>query len=568
MKAEEFALSQPKLFRELRLSLLVNAYRQVMAESRLRIVTMILCGLAVCGVVFAGSMEGFSLVNQKKVPFAGGILELLFDSLFFTLGTMLTLSTGLIVYASLFTGVETRFLLTTPARADQVFATKFQGAVGFSSWAFMVLGLPILLAYGITFGVSVWFYLGIPFFLAGFVIIPGSIGSIASILIVNAVPQRKELFLIVLGLLVTVGGIYWAVQVLSMVRTEGNHDALQNIFDMFWLARNRFMPSHWMSRGLLALARGDLNAGFYSLALIWSNGLFLFVIAAFLAKLLYRRGYNRMSTMGGPRKKYGNSVLDKLMAGFVFYLDFQKRTLIIKDFRTFRREPAQVGQLGLFAVLLLLCVLNSRQFFRADIPVAYQHGLSLLNLSATGMLICAYLGRFIYPLISLEGRKFWILGLLPLHREKLLWGKFAFAVTGTMLFGLGMVFLSDLVLNMPLIALAIHVFTMTVMVVGLCGMAVGISAWIPNFRETDPSKIVVGLGGTLFTVTGFGYMVVCIAAICGPYHAGYAATNITQLKEDHPWWTFAGIPIGSVFATLALAIPMRAGIKKLNEMEF
>ena len=44
--------------------------------------------------------------------------------------------------------------------------------------------------------------------------------------------------------------------------------------------------------------------------------------------------------------------------------------------------------------------------------------------------MCAYLGRFIYPLISLEGRKFWILGLLPLKREQILWGKFAFAVTG------------------------------------------------------------------------------------------------------------------------------------------
>ena len=27
--------------------------------------------------------------------------------------------------------------------------------------------------------------------------------------------------------------------------------------------------------------------------------------------------------------------------------------------------------------------------------------------------MCAYTGRFIYPMLSLEGRKFWILGLLP-----------------------------------------------------------------------------------------------------------------------------------------------------------
>lgn len=133
-------------------------------------------------------------MNQNKVAAAGGILELLFDSLFFTLGTMLILSTGLIVYASLFTGVETRYLLTTPARADHIFTTKFQSAIGFSSWAFLVLGVPILIAYGITFEVSVWFFLGIPFFLGGFIIIPGAVGSLVCLGIVNLLPRQKKLF--------------------------------------------------------------------------------------------------------------------------------------------------------------------------------------------------------------------------------------------------------------------------------------------------------------------------------------------------------------------------------------
>ena len=48
----------------------------------------------------------------------------LFDSLFFKCwAAMLVFSTGLILYASLFTGAEAKFLLTTAARADQIFAT-------------------------------------------------------------------------------------------------------------------------------------------------------------------------------------------------------------------------------------------------------------------------------------------------------------------------------------------------------------------------------------------------------------------------------------------------------------
>ncbi|QVL33309.1 hypothetical protein KIH39_05180 [Telmatocola sphagniphila] len=569
MTSSHTPLPQPAIFRGLRLTLLRNSSRQLLSSSRIRVITIISCGILVWGAVFGASYSGFTLVNQNKVAAAGGILELLFDSLFFTLGTMLILSTGLIVYASLFTGVETRYLLTTPARADHIFTTKFQSAIGFSSWAFLVLGVPILIAYGITFEVSVWFFLGIPFFLGGFIIIPGAVGSLVCLGIVNLLPRQKKLFLILSLVILSVGVVIWLIRMFVTLRTgvSGNRDALQSIFDMFWLARNRYMPSHWMSKGLLELARGELAEAGYHLALIWSNGLFLFLLAAALAKQVYRRGYNRISTLGGPHRKYGESILDRIMLKFVWFLDTQTKTMIIKDFRTFRREPAQVGQLSLFAVLLLMCVMNSRQFFKADIPIAYQHGLSLLNLSATGLLICAYLGRFIYPLISLEGRKFWILGLLPLKREKLLWGKFAFALTGTLLFGLGMVLLSDLVLNMPWTALGIHLFAMFIMVVGLCGMAVGISAWMPNFRESDPSKIVVGFGGTMFTVTGFGYMVLCVALICGPYHIAYASTAITQLKAQS-WWTFAGLPIGIIMAGIAFGFPMRAGIRRLNTMEF
>ncbi|MFO0804493.1 MAG: hypothetical protein U0791_15385 [Gemmataceae bacterium] len=49
-----------------------------------------------------------------------------------------------------------------------------------------------------------------------------------------------------------------------------------------------------------------------------------------------------------------------------------------------------------------------------------KYALSLMNLCGTAVLLCAGLSRFIYPLISLEGRKFWILGLMPVSRGQIL----------------------------------------------------------------------------------------------------------------------------------------------------
>src|SRR5258708_40236668 len=118
---------------------------------------MLLSSLSIWAANLFGAYWGFKEVAGSKLTFTGGIIGLLFDTMFFPLGGMLVFSSGLILYASLFTGAETRFLLTTPARADQIFATKFQSAVVFSSWAFLVIGGPILIAYGVTFNVP-WYF--------------------------------------------------------------------------------------------------------------------------------------------------------------------------------------------------------------------------------------------------------------------------------------------------------------------------------------------------------------------------------------------------------------------------
>ncbi len=180
--------------------------------------------------------------------------------MFFTLGGMLVFSTGLILYASLFTGAETRFLLTTPAWADQIFAVKFQGAVAFSSWAFMILGTPILIAYGITFGVPWHFYALLPIYFLAFTLLPGTVGAVICLLMVNYFPQKRKQGLILLLAITLLATGYFVYQAITMASdATRNRDSLQKLFDMFALAQSKFSPSHWMSRGLLASARGDLE---------------------------------------------------------------------------------------------------------------------------------------------------------------------------------------------------------------------------------------------------------------------------------------------------------------------
>ena len=63
---------------------------------------------------------------------------------------------------------------------------------------------------------------------------------------------------------------------------------------------------------------------------------------------------------------------------------------------------------------------------------------------------------------------------------------------------------------MPWQGLLLHAVAVAVIALGLSGLNVGLGAYLPNFRETDPSKIVVGFGGTVNMVVGLAFLVAVI----------------------------------------------------------
>jgi ABC-2 type transport system permease protein len=568
------APDQTIVFRRLRRSLAANGLRSMLETGRIRLYTMVGTSFFVAAFVFGLSAFGFLELFGFKIPTKGLIVAGLFDLMFFTLGVMLLFSTGIILYASLFVSSETRFLLTTPARADRIFAAKFQDAVLFSSWGFVVLGMPVLVAYGMTAGVPLYFYPLLPLFLLGFVLLPGSVSAIACLLFMRYLPRNRKQVLAVAGTILLTLLAYWIARTTSASRSallENNRDALESFIGQFKLARNPIAPSHWMTSGLMEAARGESVRGvLLPLALLWSNGLLAFLLAAIAARRLYRTAYDRAAAGGGGRqKRYRGNILDRAMEGLVFYLDRPTRVLVVKDFRTFRRDPAQWAILVIFAALMLLGVRNFNLFSNADIQGIDRFIISFVNLSGVAVLLCAGLSRFIYPLISLEGRKFWILGLMPVSRRQILVGKFAFAATGATAIGLVLVVGSELLLGLSVEGVLVHALTIVAVSVGLSGMNVGLGACLPNFRETDPSKIVVGFGGTVNMVAGLGFVVATVSLMALPLHVAATLRHFKSLDFIvFPGWVFAGIPVGLALATAATILPLRAGTRAMERVEF
>lgn len=567
----------PAVFQRLRWQLWRNSFFSLWNRSSLRVFIIILVSLIVWFFVFGISAEAMHYLRKQGIPLHLGIVEAIFDVLFLFLTIGLIASSGVILYGSLFASEETAFLLTTPASADQVFAYKFQGALAFSSWGFLLLGSPVLVAYGFAGDhVPVYYYLFILLFFLGFVLVPGSLGALGCLMLVTFVPRHRKQALIAILALAAAGLGLWLVSLRPTNLDDAlNRDFVEHLLDQFAFAQGPVSPNHWMTRGLQSAARGQVGRTFYYLLLVWSNGLFLHVLTAWTARRLYRRAYNRVATGGGFRRRYGGHWLDRGLSRLVAFLSPQTRLLIVKDFRTFRRDPTQWAQVLIFTVIMILYFANMRQFFQGDFGRSYQNLISQTNLAATALLMCAYTGRFIYPMLSLEGRKFWVLGLLPLKRDHLLWGKFAFSATWALLIAEFLVVFSDLMLGMPEWIVGLHALTVLVLALGLSGLSVGLGAWMPNFHESDPSKIAVGFGGTLNLVAGLLYLVVILVLMSVPLHMHYAALELRpeeraefDLTRITSWWLGLGLAVGLVLGAAAVILPLRLGTRSLRRMEF
>ena len=561
---------QAGVFRRLRYRLSVNGLRTAWESGKIKLVSMLGTSFLVAAFVFGLSWYGIDQMFKFNVPAKGLIVGGLFDLMFFTLGGMLIFSTGIILYASLFTSPEARFLLCSPARADRVFAAKFQAAVAFSSWAFLILGVPILVAYGIVAGVPWYFYPLLPLYLLGYVLLPGSVSAMFCLLFVRFAPRNRRQALVVLGAIAVAVLAVWLIRLGVATKATiltSKKNEVEGLISQFALLQSPLTPSHWMTNGIMAAARGEVMNALVPLGMLWTNGLMLYLGAALLAKQFYRTGYDRVVGGGRGKKVYRANFLDRLMEWSVFYLDKPTRILVVKDFRTFRRDPTQWVLLSIFAGMLFLGASNYRAIIKNDLAVLDQYVISLVNVSATCVLLCAGLSRFIFPLISLEGRKFWILGLMPVKREQILRGKFFFAATVSTAFAETLTLVSDLLLGLPPGAIAVHLLTVGVAAVGLSGLNVGLGAYLPNFRETDPSKIVVGFGGTMNMMLGLLFLVVVVTLMAAPVHAAGVAEGY-GVNPQLPTWSYFGVPLGLLAGAAAVVLPMRAGARSLNATEF
>jgi len=479
------------------------------------------------------SIAAYVLVSRgldfvQALPLLGPLLtERLMYLLFFFFLIMLVLSNATITGMSLFRKRDTEWQIALPLHPRSLVLWKTLEGMLLASWGLLVLSAPILVALGRLFDAGPSFYLS---------------GAAGLICLVTLAANASTWFLLAL---VRWARPWWwkpvaaalaALVAVALYRFWGNDpnqatagDMVANLNEVLKhteLCMHPLLPSVWVTEGLTSAGRGlTERALFYNLLLL-AYALASFLLTALLATHWFPAAWQRVMTNSAKEGKGGPDALwfhhpERPAKGTAFWhrlfgLDRPSASLMLKDIRTFLREPVQWGQCAMVFGLLFFYASNLRRLgYDLENPF-WIHLISYLNLVVCALALSTLTTRFIFPQFSMEGRRMWILGLSPVPLHRLLELKLRLSAGIIALLTTALVIISSTSLSLPPQRTLFFSAAIILLSYGLTALALSIGALIPNFREPNPARIVSGFGGTLCLISSFLYILLSIVVLVLP----------------------------------------------------
>lgn len=545
------------------------------------VVTLFVIGYWVAGYwIFRLGFMRLAEVPGLQTILLDRMLYLFFAFLF----VMLVFSNIIIGYSTVFKSPETQWMLTLPVRSLDVFRWKLVETMLLASWAFLFLSAPLMLAYGATRHVTGWFYVKVFLLFLPFTVIPAALGSIV-ILIIARYLHRRVFKWALFG--VGAVGIAWAAVFVKPMEAANFEPAqmvaaLQHLMQNSRVTVQPILPSYWLASSMIAWGDGWTGRGAFFFMVLLSNAMMATLVCSMVSRRLFYDGWSRNHSQG--RFQLGVALLDKPIklphVGLLEHLvnvwprvHHATRALVIKDIRVFWRDTSQWSQFAIFFGLIGLYVLNLRSVAQEWKSESWACFVSFLNLGASSMTLATLTTRFVFPQFSLEGKRLWIVGMVPYGLKRVLLEKFWLSSVCSASVTLGLMLTSSWMLQIPAWLTLLFSATIVVMSFALCGIAVGIGALFPHFgsgstgscHDDNPAKIVSGFGGTFCFVMSLVYIVVVIGVEVWPMYSKFASSGVGS--PGQPWGMVFSWVLVSLFSLAAACIPLSLALKKVDSLE-
>ena len=492
---------------------------------------------------------------------AGKLLAVMFVSLF----GILILSNVVTALSSFFLAKDLDLLVAAPVDWLRLYGAKLLETTAHSSWMVVLIATPILTAYGISYSGGFLYPLVAVALMLPFLFIPAALGSALTLLLVNIFPARRTRdILSVIAILAAAGVVllFRLVRPERLARPEGFRSLVEFI-SLLRAPTASWMPSEWAAQGIMGWLRQDPELlPFY---MLWSTAAVAIVLGAVLHRFMYSRGFSKSQESGQRWVRQG--AIGRRVAKMLTPWGVMRRELVLKEMRVFFRDTTQWSQLILLTVLVVVYVFNIKFLPLRGEGVTFflQNVIPFVNLILAGFVLASIAARFIFPGISLEGRTLWLLRSSPLEMRQLLWSKFWVGTAPLLVLALGLVFATDVLLEVSGFMMAVSVFTITMLTFAIAGLALGFGALFPKFNTENAAQIPTSFGGLVLMMASVALIGAVIVIEARPVYQYVAAPLLrTEPSIVSLWLGFGGAGLICLATTF---IPIRIAVKRMKELE-
>jgi len=545
----------------------LTARARAMANERGRSARLVvLGGMAVLFWLFIYTLLHRLLVYFRGVPdlgpfLAGKLLGLILIGFF----SILLLSNIITALSSFFLARDLDLLVASPADWLKLYAAKLLETCVNSSWMVVLLAIPMFAAFGTAYHGGALFPLIVAAVFVPFLLVPAVIGSAITLILVNVFPARRTRDILSVIAVLAAGGIVLLFRIVRperLARPEGFRSLVEFV-TVLRTPTSPFLPSEWVQRAVL----GWLNyrPDWMAVYLLWSTAAAAFVLGALLHRQLYSIGFSKAQESG--QRAVRGSAIGRASHRAFRPLGILKRELVLKEVRLFFRDTTQWSQLILLAVLVVVYVFNIKYLpLRGEgITFFLVNVVPFLNLVLAGFVLASVAARFIFPSVSLEGRTLWLLRSSPMPVRDLLWAKFWVGTTPLLLLALGIVGVTNALLQVSDFMFAVSVMTITFMTLALCGMALGFGTLFPQFDTENAAQIPTSFGGMVFMISSIALIAAVIVLEARPVY-GYLSARFygtpTSMTE-----MILGFGAAAVLCMAATVIPIGIAQRRLEAVE-
>ncbi|HTP79569.1 MAG TPA: hypothetical protein VMM57_04110 [Bacteroidota bacterium] len=468
----------------------------------------------------------------------------------------------IVSYATLYKSSEVNFLLTKPVTYTNVFVLKFLDNFLYSSTTLFLVGFTVLLGYGRYFGYPWYFFVGVLLFvLVPFMFLAACLAVIVLMGIMKTASRigfrrvMAGLFLLYFLFIFLFFRVTNPIQLVQDVnRYYPNVDQYLSELSPGFLS---YLPNHWVSQFLFYVARNDLPRALPYVAILIGTSMAAFVICLLVARRFYFRSWNvalQVQALGStPYDPDRISFFDFRRGGL---LPPQLDSLVKKELFTFLREPSQWIHLLVMVILTFLFVMSASNLDLHLRATEFQLITYLVLFAFGGFLSSSLALRFIFPLISLEGKAYWSIRSAPVEPARI------YGLKLLMGFALLLV-LSELVAistNIPFVRFTHHrpvllwfgIFSAFWISLAVASMNLGLGGYFSNFSEKNPIRLASSQGATLSFLFTLVFLLVLIAIVIVPL-TGYFQWLFIFKPFDLRSIVVPGTSIAVVSMVLALA---------------